>query len=158
MSTLIVYMSRHSTTKKVAEIVKRGLKDNHIVSVDIGTEKVPSVDEFDTIIIGGSIHAGQIQKKIKNFCKSNITTLLNKKLGLFLCYMEITKAQEQFVNNFDEELRNHALATGLMGGEFLFEKMNFIEKFLVKKIAGVKISVSKLKTNEINKFIERLNA
>ena len=71
--------------------------------------------------------------------------------------MEVEKAQEQFDNNYSEILRKHSTANGILGGEFLFEKMNFIEKYLIQKISGVKTTISKIKTNEINRFIKKIN-
>lgn len=101
---------------------------------------------------------GVIQKKISKFCTSNKELLLSKKLGLFICYMQILKGEEEFQSNFSEDLRNHAIAHGLLGGEFLFEKMNFFERMIVRKIAGTNKSVSKLKSKAISEFIEKMNS
>ncbi len=151
-------MTKHSTTEKVAELIKRGLKDDIIDMVNLGKSKVPDINNYSTIIIGGSIHMGVIQKKVKNFCVTNSSILLSKKIGLFMCYMETEKGNEEFEQNFPEDLRNHAVATGLLGGEFLFEKMNFFEKLIVKKIANINQSISKLKAENITSFINDLNA
>jgi len=78
---------------------------------------------------------------------------MNKKLGLFLCCMEEgEKANEQFENAYPENLRKHATATGLFGGEFTFEKMNFLEKSIIKKISKISESVSKINEKAINEF------
>jgi len=151
-------MTKHSTTEKVAEMIKRGLEDEKIDLVNLGKSKVSKIDGYDTIIIGGSIHMGLIQKKIKSFCTTNKDILLSKKLGLFMCYMETDKGKEEFEQNFPVEIRNHAIARGLLGGEFIFEKMNFFEKLVVKKFANVNKSISKLKAEKITEFINNINA
>ena len=56
-----------------------------------------------------------------------------------------------------EELLNHAKATGLFGGEFIFEKMNFLERLIIKKISGLKESVSKINYETIQQFANRFN-
>lgn len=150
-------MSRHSTTEKVAELIKRGLADEDVDMVNLGNTKPSSLDKYDTIIIGGSIHMGIIQKKISRFCSSNLSLLLSKNIGLFMCYMETEKGNEEFEQNFPERLRSHARANGLLGGEFLLEKMNFFEKMIVKKIANINKSISKLKMEKINEFIVDMN-
>ncbi|MCK5056889.1 MAG: hypothetical protein KAT34_09555 [Candidatus Aminicenantes bacterium] len=43
-------------------------------------------------------------------------------------------------------------AAGLFGGEFNFYMMNFLEKAIVKKVAGVTDSISKIKGDQINQF------
>ena len=99
---------------------------------------------------------GQIQKKVKNFCDKNLKALLGKKIGLFLCCMDKDKKQEQFDNGFSEALRNHSIAKGMLGGEFVFERMNFFEKLIVKKIVHINETKSEIDNNAIEKFIEDL--
>lgn len=47
-------------------------------------------------------------------------------------------AQKQLQNAFPDELLNIAKATACFGGEFNFEKMNFFERLIVKKVAKSK--------------------
>ena len=152
MSTLILYISKHGCAKKSAKKLSELIKDKTEI-IDIRKNFPKSIQDFDTIIIGGSIHAGMIQKKVKKLCKQFSCELINKKLGLFLCCMEEgEKANEQFENAYPENLQKHATATGLFGGEFTFEKMNFLEKSIVKKISKISESVSKINEKAINEF------
>lgn len=65
------------------------------------------------------------------------------------------------------ELLNKAVAKEFFGGEFRFKKMNFMERFVVKKVAGSDLSIpeldtsqdiSKLSDTNINRFVKLLNA
>jgi menaquinone-dependent protoporphyrinogen oxidase len=67
------------------------------------------------------------------------------------------KALEQFQNAFPEVIRNKAVAHGLFGGEFDFDKMNFMEKAIVKKVANVEHSVSKINYANIKAFAEKIS-
>ena len=67
------------------------------------------------------------------------------------------KAENQFNESFPEELIKHVSATGIFGGEFNFEKMNFIERAMLRKIAKVDKSVSKISEENIAKFVSRIN-
>lgn len=118
----------------------------------------PSIDTYDRVIIGGSIHAGKIQRAVKYLCKKNQKNLLKKQLGLFICCMDQEKALEQYRNAYPELLRNHASAAGLFGGEFNFERMNFVQKAIIKKISGLEASVDKLDEAAIGKFINQLES
>lgn len=156
MRTAIIYATNHGTTEKVAQKIKEGLGEEKAQLFNLKKDKNFDVSQFDGIIVGGSIHAGQIQKKVKQFIEKYTQELLQKRLGLFLCCMHENEAKNQFNTAFPEILRAHAQSKKIMGGEFLFEKMNFVEKALVKKIAGVKESVSKINHNEIEAFVEEI--
>lgn len=156
MKTLIVFATKHGSSEKAANMLKEKLK-SEVTLHNVRKDKLPDITGFDSIIVGGSIHAGLIQKKIKSFCFDNLEYLKKVHLGLFLCCMHKEEAQMQFDNAYIEELREAALATGLFGGEFLFEKMNLFEKSVVKKVAGVRVNVSKIDTEAINRFAENFN-
>lgn len=82
--------------------------------------------------------------------------MLDKTLGLFLCCLfEGDVALKQFEDAFPENLRNKAIAHGLFGGELDFSKMNIIEKAIVKKVANVDDSVSKINYSNIKGFAEK---
>lgn len=149
-------MSKHGCTRQAAMLVKERIASDEVVLIDLNKTK-PVVDDYDCIVIGGSIHAGSIQKHISEFCDQYSDVLKRKKLGLFLCCMkEGVEAKEQFRSAYSEDLREHSSANGLFGGEFNFKKMNFFEKFLVKKIAKVDRSVSNLNKDAIAKFVDVL--
>ncbi|HEX9973825.1 MAG TPA: flavodoxin domain-containing protein [bacterium] len=156
MKTLIIYTTQHGCTEECAIKLQQQLNSDAEL-INIKKQKSGNLDDFKTIIIGGSIHAGQIQRKIKKFCQENLDKLKQKKLGLFLCCMEEgEKAQKQFQDAFPTELIQHATTTGIFGGEFNFEKMNFIEKAIIKKIAKIEKSVSKIDEKSILEFAEKI--
>ncbi len=156
MAALIVYATKHGCTEQCS----LRLKDLLPGQVDLKNLKDAGkvdIDPYDTILIGGSIHAGQIQKKVRVFCRDFAEKLKHKHLGLFLCCMkEKETAQEQFDSAFPEELRTYAEAHGLFGGAFDFQKMNFIERKLVNKIAGINSSISRISEKAIARFANDL--
>jgi menaquinone-dependent protoporphyrinogen oxidase len=157
MSTLIVYITTHGCTEKAAQMLKEQLKDD-VTIVNLKKSSRPDLSSFDTIIIGGSIHAGRIQGRVKRFCQAHLDTLKQKRLGLFLCCMEEgDTAQKQFDEAFPAELRTHAAVTGLFGGEFDFDKMSFFYRAIIKKMAGTTENVSKIKKDNIHQFAAKLN-
>lgn len=156
MKTAVIYRSHHGTTEKVATMIQQALGSENCMLFNLKTSKNIDLSAFDRVIIGGSIHAGNIQNKIKEFCKSNQDLLLEKPLGLFLSCMEVDKAQEQFDNAFPEPLRKHALSCKLTGGEFNFDRMNFIEKMLIRKISGVNESISRINENSVKELVSEM--
>jgi len=156
MATLIIYMTTHGCTEKATRMLMNCLNDDiNIVNLDGFPD--PNLSLYDRVIIGGSIHMGEIQKGLKKYCERNLDDLLTKKVGLFLCCLfngEI--AQRQFADAWPLQLRNHATAAGLFGGEITFEKMSEKEKMIVKKVAKVDQDISKLDQAAIREFAQKL--
>ncbi len=158
MSTLIVYMTKHGATEKNLTFLKSHLKDQNIETCNLKKAKC-NPEKYDNIIIGGSIHAGGIQGKIKKFCQKYEDLLLSKKLGIFItCMEEGEEAREYFSKNFPEKLLKHAHSTALFGGKFDFEKMNFVEKAIVKKITGFDKTISHIDEGKVAEFAKEFTA
>lgn len=152
---LIAYATKYGTTAKAAAIIKDNLGE--AVICNLKKERCPDLENFDWIVIGGSIYAGRVQKEVKKFCQKNLDLLRQKKVGLFICCMyDGQKAEEQFREAFPQELRQSARARAIFGGELSFEKMNFLEKLVIKKFIGVKESVSRFRPEEMVEFARNL--
>ena len=157
MKTLIAYSTTHGCTEKTVNELKK-LLGGEVDLVNLKKNSNPNLETFDRIIIGGSIHAGQIQKRVKDFCSKNLDEIKSKELGLFICCMEQGETgQKQLFDAFPDELHQIAKSSAVFGGEFDFEKMNFLEKLVVKKVAKVKESTSKVDHQAIHKFSKRMD-
>ncbi|MCB2195321.1 MAG: flavodoxin domain-containing protein [Bacteroidetes bacterium] len=156
MKTAIIYATKHGCTDKCAQTLANEL-DINTKLFNLESDKKIDLNSYDTIIVGGSIHAGTLNKKVKSFIDKNQNSLAEKKLGLFLCCMyEGDKALEQFQDVFPETLRIKAHAHGIFGGELNFEKMNFLEKAIIKKIANIENSVSNINYSNIKSFAKKM--
>jgi menaquinone-dependent protoporphyrinogen oxidase len=158
MKTAIIFRSKHGTTETVSHTIASKLGTDEVTLIDLKKYPEPTIQDFDRIIIGGSIHAGTVQKRVKNFCEKHLDALRQKELGLFICCMDREKQQEEFENAFPQTLQSHAKVMGIMGGEFIFERMNFMERFIVKKISKKDRSVSEIDHEAIDSFVSRLQA
>ncbi|HYW95554.1 MAG TPA: flavodoxin domain-containing protein [Bacteroidales bacterium] len=158
MKTLLVYESTHGCTEKCA-VRLHGLLAVKPEIIRLRRIGRINVNNYNTVIIGGSIHAGTMQSRVRNFLTSNVEKLKNKRLGLFVCCMEEgKKAEDQFNNSFPEELRERAVARGIFGGEFDFDRMNFFQRAIVRKVKGINESVSNIVDEEIVRFAENINS
>ena len=68
MKTAIIYRSHHGTTEKVANLIREAMGNVNTHLFNLKTDKNPDLSGYDQVIIGGSIHAGNIQNKVKEFC------------------------------------------------------------------------------------------
>lgn len=152
MKTLIVFMSTHGCTIKIAHQIA-GQLTGEVNLHNLSISPFINLNKYDRVIIGGSIHAGKIQRRITQFCEKNLNELLQKEVGLYICCMyEGDVAAQQMKQAFPAELHKHAKTEAIMGGEFLFEKMNMFERFLVKKITNTKHSVHKIDLKMVQDF------
>jgi menaquinone-dependent protoporphyrinogen oxidase len=156
MKTAIVFASKHGTTQKVAEKIQEGMGNSNTDLFDLKTTNNVDISKYEQVIIGGSIHAGKIQKSVAQFCSKNTVDLVQKPLGLFLCCMDEKHSNSEFENVYPELLRSHAKSKKVMGGEFLIEKMNFFEKLIIKKVSKVTSTISKIEENKIAEMIEEM--
>lgn len=158
MATLIAYRTTHGTVLKAAEILSNQLKDECVI-VDIRKDKVPDLKGFETVIIGGSIHMGTIQTSVKHFVRKNQKKLLKRNVGLFICHYEQgDRAREEFDHAFPENIREHAKAIGLFGGEFNIDKMNFLYKKITMTIGKSEIPPSRFREDKILDFVKDIEA
>jgi len=156
MKTIIVYASSHGTTEKVANMIAQKLVQDDPLVINLKKSEKIDLIHYDQIIIGGSIHAGQMQGAVKSFCKKNLNLLMDKKVALFMCGLNKPELETEFINAFPETLREHAFTSKIVGGEYVLGRMNFIEKYLIKKIAKVTESASYINYEKIDELVGEL--
>lgn len=149
MKTLIVYSSKYGATEKGAKLLKEKLGDDCTLS-NIATESHPALDSFDTVMIGSSIYASKMRSDIVSFVTSNEAALKNKNIGVFLCCKESGKEALGYIGqNLPEWVMEKTFIEATFGHEINLEKMNFVERSLLKMVFKVKESYSQLDEKEI---------
>lgn len=152
-------MSKHGTTEKVAGMITDKLAlGGEVKLISLRENAFPDIREFERIVLGTSLYAGSPAKQMARFYKKNGKELLSKALGLFVCGMETDpqKREELLGKAYPKELTAGAQAILFAGGEILMEKMNFIERFIMKKITKSDRSLSMIDYEGIDRFIEEM--
>jgi len=133
--TLIAYSTTLGCTEQCASKLKDDLGES-VEMVRISRRRRFDLQSFDTIIVGGSIHEGMIQRSVHKFCESNLDVLLQKQIGLFVCCMDPDANEQELIERaFPDRLVKHALANGFFGGELNIKKMNLLQKIMTRKAA-----------------------
>lgn len=159
MITTIFYASKYGFTAKCVDYYKQNLNGNiKVVNLKNPPENMGDVmDQSDRIIIGGSVYVGLIQKEVKDFLTTHHDELLSKDLGLFMCGMRDEQEISQELDaNFPKELRDHATFVSWLGGEFDFDKLSWIDKMIVKKIAKVNKTTTVFRQSELDQSIKSM--
>jgi len=157
MKAAIIYVSKHGATEKVASSIAEKLSGELF---SLNKNPNPDISGFETVILGSSIYAGQASGKMKAFCKANESVLLQKKIGLFVCGMQPDKEQrdKELKDAYSEALHEKSIASGFLGGEFSFEKMNFFERLIIKKIAKTTESVQQIDWDAVDDFVKKIES
>ena len=161
MKTIIIYASTYGYGKECAEKLAEQLK-SEVLLMDISKESNPPIDEFDNVVIGGSIYMGQIPKKLKEYCSANVELIKNKRLALFLCSGMPENFDKDMKNAFPEELLQKAIVMESFGGVIKREKLNLAHKIIIKMMdkATAKDGKAPMKqmTENITKLAEIINS
>ncbi|MBN1499894.1 MAG: flavodoxin domain-containing protein [Spirochaetes bacterium] len=156
MSTLVVFSSRHGAAKYAAERIAGKLTGDFIIA-DLDRKKNISPEDFETIIVGGSVYAGRIRSSVSAFVKKHEQILLSRKTGLFIvCMSPPEKVQHYFNDFFGKPLSEQCSVKSIFGGKYDFQKMNFFEKLIIKKISGFNKTVSTIDEELISEFVKKL--
>lgn len=135
MKTLIAYSSTLGCTEQCASRLKADL-GNGVEMFRISRRRRVNLQYYDTVIIGGSIYEGMIQRSVHYFCENNLDVLLKKQVGLFVCCMDPEADENALIEKaFPKKLLDHALASGFFGGELNIKKMNLLQKIMTRKAA-----------------------
>lgn len=157
MKTLIVYGTKYGCTEKCARILSEKLT-GEVDMYNLKGLKDVDISQYDKVIIGGSIHIGKIRKEVEEFCSEKLDELRSKKVGLFICCMRDGEtAKEELNNAFPKELLASAIAKEYFGGEFIFSKMKFLDRLIVKKVSKIDKDTSNINMENINRFAQMIN-
>lgn len=152
MKALLVYATKHGSVATVAEKLQRHIAD--MVIVNCKDNRSITLDGFDTIILGASLYAGNIQSEMKKFIASHEAALRTTRIAVFLCAGEYN--YKTFTANFPAWVMEKAVVHDTLGHAFYFEKMNFLERTIVKAISGKKESEEHFDEEKIAAFATKV--
>ncbi|WP_339314555.1 flavodoxin domain-containing protein [Paenibacillus sp. FSL R10-2734] len=152
MKTIIIYTSKYGCTEKAAYLLKNQLGEGTEV-VNLMLAKEPTLDRYDTIILGGSVYYGKIQKQMTAFASKFQNELGKKRVGLFICAgAKGEQATQELKASFPEKLYNHSITTEVFGDEIYEEKLTLLDRFVLRMVKGKNRSVNGLSKETIERF------
>lgn len=155
MKTLVAYTSKNGFTERCAQMLKDRL-GQEVTLVNLSKSSTIDLSNYDCVALGGSIYAGKTQPELTKFCQDNVDTLMGKRLGLFLCCANVDQVDQQMAATFDARLIQHAVAKEHLGYEFDFDKLNFMMKMIVRAVAKVTKSETRIMDENLQRLAEAL--
>lgn len=159
MKTLIVCAGRSGATREVSLALKEAVgngADFLDLASRIGRRAARKLDiaQYDAVFLGGGIQAGKMPDPVVKFAASNASALKTRKLGLFVCCLDGTKAQEFMRIGFGAELVSTAVRAEWMGGRYRPDDHSFLIRALMRKIRNCDDSEDTLRFDGISEFAE----
>lgn len=148
MKTLILYYSKHGITKKVARLLNSQIVDSELSLV---TEFKGDLSEFDDIYLGSPTYMGKLNKDFIKFIKTNREVLIEKPVKVFVVGMAPEAFPTLLENHFDKEQQEKWMIRHV-GGGYNFNSMNFIERFVARKVGKVQGSTERLNESAIEEL------
>jgi menaquinone-dependent protoporphyrinogen oxidase len=138
MNVLVVYGSKHGSTRDIAEKIAEELKSQKL-KVDITTTDMGAdISKYQAVIIGSGIYAGNWLSKAKKFIDANSEELTKTKVWLFSVgplgdplKPEPGKAVSSDLIK-DLSVKSGASEHKLLAGSLYKKNLNFGEKLIIK--------------------------
>lgn len=159
MNILIAYTSKYGSVFKAAQLLSDSLNENTDI-INISNFPNTDISKYDTVILGGSIYMGKIQKNLSQFINSNRENLLEKNMGLFLCAGEQYPQKKEilFQNNFPEYILNKVLIKDILGHALYIDKINILEKILARLFKNTRESYEDFYIDKIENFANTIKS
>ncbi|MDY6981236.1 MAG: menaquinone-dependent protoporphyrinogen IX dehydrogenase [Pseudomonadota bacterium] len=145
MHTLIVYGSQEGQTQKIAGHIAKNLQDKGQQVTSLALDQLPSdlsFDNYDAVIVGGSIHVGKYPKPLKKFVTTHRDRLNTIPSAFFtVCLaihsqrVELQVAARKYGNDFLDQTGWKPALTATFAGAVRYTRYNFITRFIMKKIS-----------------------
>lgn len=142
---LIVYGTKEGQTAKIAERIGDIIRQlGHTVDIfdARNTSKSLSVDGYNGILVGSSIHMMQWSNDARNFVRDNITPIKNVSSAFFSVSMaaagkdpKAASGVNQWVQKFLDSTSWHPKTVGNFAGCLAYTKYGFITRWFMKSIA-----------------------
>lgn len=159
MKVIIIYATKYGSTEETAKRIRSQLGAGAELC-NVMTGDVPPLDGFDTVVLGGSIYAGKLQKQMTGYVDRHLPELLRKRVGIFLCAAQQTEETrlKELETAFPAQLLQHACVKDVLGFAFDFQKMGFLEKAIIKKIKGDDHSMAVYYDDKIAQFAKTVTS
>jgi len=130
----------------IAEMLR--LEEHHVTVKSLAQEAVYSISDYDGLLVGSSIHAGQPHGKIKAFVQNNKEVLHTRPTAYFQVSLSTADPRPEkqdeaqgYADQFLQEMDWSPNRVALFGGALPFTRYGFFKRllmtFMAKKPFGI---------------------
>jgi menaquinone-dependent protoporphyrinogen oxidase len=156
VSILIAYRTRYGTTERYARLLAERLPGESRLA-DLRHASRLSPGDYGLILLGSPIYGGTILPGLGSFCERHREELLSRPVGLFICCLyEGERARAQLDSAFPDWLSLHAFGRWVLGGEVRLDRLNLLDRFLVRRLIRVQRDIAKMRPEAVDPIARRV--
>lgn len=131
MKILIIYASKNGVAKHGAMRLCDELSATNEISLYNINDAPPAPNDFDVVILGGSIRMTKLDKKLKKYLKEHINAISNMPSAFFFCCGIIRDLDDYKATELPSKIR-FSLGIECFGGELKPDKVSGFDKIVIK--------------------------
>jgi menaquinone-dependent protoporphyrinogen oxidase len=156
---LIGYGTTEGQTARIADHIADAIRNHgaEAQALDLKRSKDVSLDDYDGVIVGGSIHMGKHQEDVADFVRTNRVALERLPSAFFSVSLAASgdmENAEAYVANFEQETGWHPTKVGLFSGALLYRKYWFFKRWMMKRIVRDKPGVLSTDTSRDHEYTD----
>ncbi len=142
---LIIYATTEGQTQKIADFIADHVRAQSAEVVEQNVAQLErgfSMEGFDGVIVGGSLHLGKVQKSLRRFVSDHHETLTTLPNAFFLVSLtavserpEATAELEATMNHFVKDTGWKPDRAAYFAGALKYSQYGFITRLVMKSIA-----------------------
>jgi Flavodoxin len=140
MKSLIVYDTKHGTSREVAERIARAIREQGAEAelLELGSAGAGqrSVAGYDAVAIGAPFYMGQWSRKAVAFATSREAELAGKKLALFAVGANPELGVAAAKAALPAALADEIVASAYMGGRVRMKELGLFERIITRMVSG----------------------
>jgi menaquinone-dependent protoporphyrinogen oxidase len=134
MKTLIVFDTKHGTTRDIAAKLAGAIGPG-AETFDLSSGKSPSLEGYEAVVLGGPVYAGSWSKRAAAFAKNQEKSLLSKRFAAFASGNDPKEGVQKLKEALPGSVAGKALALAGTGGAIVMSRMSAFERFIIKAVA-----------------------
>ena len=136
---LIAFGTTEGQTARIADHIADAIRKYGVEAeaLDLKRSKDVSVDGYDALIVGGSIHMGKHQEDVADFVRKHRAVLERRPSAFFSVSLAAhgdMENAEAYVENFEQQTGWRPTKVGLFSGALLYRKYGFLKRYMMKRI------------------------
>jgi menaquinone-dependent protoporphyrinogen oxidase len=144
---LIAYGTSEGQTARIADHLAKVIRGRGLdaESLNLSRSSDVSLDAYDAVIIGGSIHMGKHQEEVADFVRQNRADLESLPSAFFSVSLAANgdaANAEAYVENFVQLTGWRPAKVGLFSGALLYRQYGFLKRSMMKRIVRDKPGMS----------------
>ena len=143
-SFLVLYGTSEGQTSKVTDSVVDALagRGHAVEAVDVESSSNITVDVFDAVVVGSSVHFGEHNEAVRDFIAENVEELGARPTAFFQLSLSSVSDDENgraeaagYIDEFLQETGWKPDRVGVFGGALRYSKYGFLKRLMMKRIA-----------------------